>query len=59
LTLKPVILDEILQEAKARIREVVAKETRAPIEHMKLYDKYEALITRQVQDRRFLSAFVM
>ena len=48
ITLKPVILPEILQEAKARVREVVAREKHAPIEHMKLYDKYEALITKQV-----------
>ena len=42
------ILDEILQEAKARVREVVAREMQAPIEHMKYYDQYEALITKKV-----------
>ena len=41
-------MDEILQEAKARVRAVVANETYAPLEHVKLYDKYQALITGKV-----------
>ena len=47
-TLKPIILDEIIEEAKARIRRVIAREIIGPEEHMKLYDVYQDLITKKV-----------
>ncbi|XP_028924869.1 dynein heavy chain 7, axonemal isoform X3 [Ornithorhynchus anatinus] len=47
--LKPIILDEILRAHQEKIKEVMAKESRAPTEHLQLYDKYNPLITRRAE----------
>jgi len=46
--LKPVILEEILSNAKSRIRALVARESDEPRNHLKIYDKYHMLISKQV-----------
>ncbi|XP_037706594.1 dynein heavy chain 7, axonemal isoform X3 [Choloepus didactylus] len=48
-TLKPVILDEILDVHKEKIKEVIERESVAPKEHLKLYDKYDFLVTRKAK----------
>ncbi|XP_053554548.1 dynein axonemal heavy chain 7 [Bombina bombina] len=46
-TLKPIILEEILEEHKTRVRQFIASESFLPKEHLKLYDKYSFLISKQ------------
>ncbi|XP_072835621.2 dynein axonemal heavy chain 7 isoform X1 [Pogona vitticeps] len=47
MNLKPIILDEILEAHKQKIKDEIAKESIAPTEHLKLYDKYYDLISKQ------------
>lgn len=47
--MKPIILSEIIDAHKEKIKEVVIRESVAPIEHLKLYDKYQFLITRKAE----------
>ncbi|KAJ7345507.1 hypothetical protein JRQ81_001457 [Phrynocephalus forsythii] len=57
MNLKPIILDEILEAHKQKIRDEIAKESIAPMEHLKLYDKYHDLISKQADQEidQFLS----
>ncbi|XP_044288081.1 dynein axonemal heavy chain 7 [Varanus komodoensis] len=57
LNLRPIILNEILEAHKQKVKDEIAKESIAPIKHLKLYDKYHELITKQAdQDTdQFLS----
>ncbi|XP_015421606.1 PREDICTED: dynein heavy chain 7, axonemal [Myotis davidii] len=48
-TLAPVILEEIVEAHKEKVKEVIMRESAAPIEHLKLYDKYDFLITRKAE----------
>ncbi|XP_014396707.1 PREDICTED: dynein heavy chain 7, axonemal [Myotis brandtii] len=55
-TLAPVILDEIIEAHKEKVKEVILRESAAPIEHLKLYNKYDFLITRKAE--RDVDAFL-
>lgn len=48
-TLKPIILDEIVGAHKNKIKEVVQRESVAPSEHLRLYDKYDFLISKKAE----------
>ena len=47
-TLKPIILDEILEGHKEKVLKLIKKEALGPMEHTKLYEKYEFLVSKQV-----------
>ena len=47
--MKPIILNEIVEAHKEKIKEVVMRESVAPIEHLRFYDKYDFLITRKAE----------
>ncbi|XP_012497096.1 PREDICTED: dynein heavy chain 7, axonemal [Propithecus coquereli] len=48
-TLKPIILNEIVDAHKEKIKDVIIRESMAPIEHRRLYDKYDFLVTRKAE----------
>ncbi|EDO45806.1 predicted protein [Nematostella vectensis] len=48
-TLKPIISEEIVNEAKAKVHAVIEHEMAGPKEHLKFYDKYKDLITRKAE----------
>ncbi|XP_020612940.1 dynein heavy chain 7, axonemal-like [Orbicella faveolata] len=48
-TLKPVVSEEIINDAKAKVEAVIAREMAGPREHLKFYDKFKDLITRKAE----------
>ncbi|XP_065736704.1 dynein axonemal heavy chain 7 [Phocoena phocoena] len=48
-TLKPIILKEVVEAHKEKIKEVVVCESMALNEHLRLYDKYDFLITKKAE----------
>ncbi|XP_073402803.1 dynein axonemal heavy chain 7 [Dendrobates tinctorius] len=49
VNLKPIILEEILEEHKRKVKVFVAQESLLPKEHLKVYDKYSFIITKQAE----------
>lgn len=47
--MKPIILDEIVEAHKEKVKEVILRESMAPKEHLRLYDKYDFLINRKAE----------
>ncbi|TKC51361.1 hypothetical protein EI555_000034, partial [Monodon monoceros] len=48
-TLEPIILKEVVEAHKEKIKEVVIRESMALNEHLRLYDKYDFLITKKAE----------
>ncbi|XP_066544073.1 dynein axonemal heavy chain 7 isoform X2 [Amia ocellicauda] len=48
-TLKPVVLPEILEEKRRRVRRVIEMENSGPVQHVRLYDRYVLLVSRQAE----------
>uniref|UniRef100_A0A8C5QX10 Dynein axonemal heavy chain 7 n=1 Tax=Leptobrachium leishanense TaxID=445787 RepID=A0A8C5QX10_9ANUR len=46
-SLKPIVPEDILEDHKRKVKEYVASESFLPREHLKLYDKYNILISKQ------------
>jgi len=47
-TLKPVILEEIMEMHRQQIRDLIACEKCYPVDHAKFYNKYAKLISKEV-----------
>jgi len=45
--LKPVIANEIVEDLKEKVKEVIVRESAGPKEHVRTYDKYTALISKE------------
>ncbi|XP_074071541.1 dynein axonemal heavy chain 7 isoform X2 [Macrotis lagotis] len=48
-TLRPIILEEVLNEHQKKIKDVIVSESIAPTEHLKYYDKYDFLINKKAE----------
>ncbi|XP_043848111.1 dynein axonemal heavy chain 7 [Dromiciops gliroides] len=48
--LRPIILEEILNEHQKKIKDVIFAESVAPTEHLKYYDKYDFLINKEADN---------
>lgn len=42
-------MDEIVDAHKNKIKEVIMRESVAPMEHLRLYDKYDFLVTKKAE----------
>ncbi|XP_064167524.1 dynein axonemal heavy chain 7 [Anguilla rostrata] len=49
-TLKPVVLPEILEARQEETRQMIRAESALPMQHVRLYDKYAALVSRQAEE---------
>ncbi|XP_004674896.1 PREDICTED: dynein heavy chain 7, axonemal [Condylura cristata] len=49
INLKPIILSEIVDAHKKKVKDVTMRESLAPTEHLRFYDKYDFLITRKAE----------
>ena len=47
-TLKPVILEEIMEMHRQQIRDLIACEKCYPVDHAQFYNKYAKLISKEV-----------
>lgn len=56
MTLNPIILADILKAHKEKVAAIIQKEAHGPEEHLKVYDKYQSLISRQAD--RDVEAFL-
>uniref|UniRef100_UPI003AAEEA19 dynein axonemal heavy chain 7 n=1 Tax=Centroberyx gerrardi TaxID=166262 RepID=UPI003AAEEA19 len=50
VTLKPIIMPEILQAQQEEVRRVIWAESLRPTEHVRLYDKYATLVSKQAEE---------
>jgi len=59
-TLKPVILQEVMEDHRQQIRDLVSCEQQHPQNHAKFFNKYANLINRQVRySDVFNAAFII
>ena len=48
--LRPIILENIIEAHRCKVKELVKVESHRPVEHTKLYDKYSTLIAKQADE---------
>ncbi|XP_030642423.1 dynein heavy chain 7, axonemal [Chanos chanos] len=48
--LKPTVLPEILQAQQEKVQHLIQSESKGPLEHIRLFDKYAALVSQQADE---------